>query len=53
MRFGRANAVWIVGNTGYVRLMYQMICPVLEVIRTMEGLDALDGAGTGTETDEV
>ena len=27
--------------------MYQMICPVLEVIQAMEGLDASDGAGTG------
>ena len=42
-----------VGNTGYVRSMYQMICPVLEGIQTMEGLDASDGAGTGTEIDEV
>ena len=42
-----------VGNTRYVRSMYQMICPVLEGIQTMEGLDASDGAGTGTEIDEV
>ena len=42
-----------VGNTGYVRSMYQMICPDLEGIRAMEGLDATDGAGTGAETDEV
>ena len=42
-----------VGNTGYVRSMYQMICPVLEVIQAMEGLDVSDGAGTGAEIDEV
>ena len=33
--------------------MYQIICPVLEGIRATEGLDASDGAGTGTEIDEV
>ena len=33
--------------------MYQMICPVLEGFQAMEGLDASDGAGTGTEIDEV
>ena len=33
--------------------MYQMICPVLERLQAMEGGDASDGAGTGTEIDEV
>ena len=42
-----------VGNTRYVRFMYQMICPVLERLQAMEGGDASDGAGTGTEIDEV
>ena len=42
-----------VGNTRYVRFMYQMICPVLERFQAMEGGDASDGAGTGTEIDEV
>ena len=39
-----------VGNTRYVRFMYQMICPVLERFQAMEGGDASNGAGTGTET---
>ena len=30
-----------------------MICPVLERLQAMEGGDASDGAGTGTEIDEV
>ena len=42
-----------VGNTRYVRFMYQMICPVLERLQAMEGGDGSDGAGTGTEIDEV
>ena len=42
-----------VGNTRYVRFMYQMICPVLERLQAMEGGDASDGAGTGVEIDEV
>ena len=29
--------------------MYQMICPVLERFQAMEGGDASNGAGTGTE----
>ena len=33
--------------------MYQMICPVLERLQAMEGGDASNGAGTGTEIDEV
>ena len=33
--------------------MYQMICPVLERLHDLEGGDASDGAGTGTEIDEV
>ena len=37
-----------VGNTRYVRFMYQMICPVLERLQAMEGGDASDGAGTDT-----
>ena len=32
---------------------YQMICPVLERFQAMEGGDASNGAGTGTEIDEV
>ena len=31
--------------------MYQMICPVLEGLCGVEGGDASDGAGTGTEID--
>ena len=42
-----------VGNTRYVRFMYQMICPVVERLQAMEGGDGSDGAGTGTEIDEV
>ena len=42
-----------VGNTRYVRSVYQMICPVLERLCSAEGGDASDGAGTGTEIDEV
>ena len=33
--------------------MYQMICPGLERFQAMEGGDASNGAGTGTEIDEV
>lgn len=29
--------------------MHQMICPALEGIRATEGLDASEGAGTGTD----
>ena len=35
-----------VGNTRYVRSMYQMICPVLEGLQATECLEASDGAGT-------
>ena len=43
---GHGQAGWSpgVGNTGYVRSMYQMICPALEDFQAMEGLDASDGA---------
>ena len=36
----------VVGNTRYVRSMYQTICPVLEGLQASEGLEAADGAGT-------
>ena len=39
-----------VENTGYVRSMYQMICPVLEGLQDTEGLDASDDADSGTDT---
>ena len=38
-----------VGNTGYVRFMYQMICPVLERLQAMEGGDGSDGEGEAGE----
>ena len=44
---------YAVRNTGYVRSMYQMICPVLERLCGLEAGDASDGAGTGAEIDEV
>ena len=43
-RPGKGRAQVCVGNTGYVRSMYQMICPALEDFQAMEGLDA---SGTG------
>ncbi len=46
-------AIKLVTNTRYVRFMYQTICPDLEALQAMEGLDAPDRAVAGTEIDEV
>ncbi len=41
------------GNTRYGRSTQQMSCPVLECLQNYGAVDALDGAATGTEADEV